>query len=109
MAGSTLDLIMLWVSTVAQCLFVLLWATQPWWVTKVGRVMMAKSAVLAALFLASLWQHYFGLLPVWAGRLMFYSLTIAIVGQLLVIAREIWQARHQHRAVSGTNGNSRPH
>ena len=55
MSGRTYDLINLWVATVGQVLFVLLWLTQRWWITRVGRALMAKSAVLAALFLSSLW------------------------------------------------------
>jgi hypothetical protein len=95
---------MLWVSTVAQTLFVVLWLTQRWWTTRVGRALMAKSAALAVIFMASVWAYYQGPLPVWLGRLIFGAVTLAIVGQFLALAFEVWRARREHRPVSGANG-----
>lgn len=107
MRGSTLDLVMLWVAAVGQALFVLLWATQRWWATRVGRALMAKSAALAVILAASLWTYYRGPLPSAVGRSMFGAVTLAIVGQLLALLWEWWAARRTHRPVSGTNGNRR--
>ena len=111
MSGRTYDLINLWVATVGQVLFVLLWLTQRWWITRVGRALMAKSAVLAALFLSSLWVYYVNPLPVWAGRLELTAITLAIGAQTVAMAIEIWRARRERRPVSGTNpnGSKRPH
>lgn len=105
MAGSTCDLIMLWVAAVGQVLFVVLWATQRWWVTRVGRALMVKSAALAVILSASLWTWYRGPLPTTVGRVMFGAVVVGIVGQLLAVSLEIWQAWRQRRPVSGTNDN----
>ena len=100
---------MLWVCTVAQSLFVVVWLTQRWWVTRVGRALMAKSAALAVIFAASLWAFYRGPLPVWLGRSIFGAVTLAIVLQFVALAYEVWRARVEHRPVSGANGNHHQH
>lgn len=105
MRGSTFDLIVLWVAATGQCLFVVLWVSQRWWVTRVGRALMAKAVALAVILVASLWVYYRGPLPPWVGRTMFAAVALAIVGQFLALLLEVRRARIEHRPVSGTNGN----
>lgn len=104
MSGNTVDLILLWVAAVGQALFVVLWLTQRWWATRVGRALMAKSAALAVILAASLWVYYRGPLPVWVGRAMFAAVTLAIVTQFLALLLEVRRAGQEDRPVSGTTG-----
>jgi hypothetical protein len=107
MSGNTFDQIMLWIATVGQVLFVLVWLTQRWWITWVGRALMFKGAALALILVATLWSYYRGPLPQWAGRSMFGVLAVAIVAQFSALALEVWRAHQEHRPVSGANGQRR--
>lgn len=93
MRGNTFDLVVLWVAAVGQILFVLLWATQLWWASNIGRALMAKSAFLAILLAVTLWSYYHGPIRPAVGRTIFTAWAIAILGQLGVLAWEIRRAR----------------
>jgi hypothetical protein len=95
----TFDLILLWIATVGQVLFVLLWATQRWWSSTVGQALMAKSLSLALILVASVWSYYRGPLPGWAGRSLFLFIAVAITAQLVALVWEIHQARREFRQV----------
>jgi hypothetical protein len=95
------DQFVLWVAAVGQVCFVLLWATQRWWTTTVGVALIAKSAALAALLVASVWAMYMGPLPLWMARTLVGLIAVTIVGQLVALAAEILSARRESRSVSG--------
>jgi hypothetical protein len=97
MRGSTFDLIVLWAAVVGQVLFVLLWATQRWWASTVGQALMAKSASLALILVASLWSYYRGPLPLYVGRGLFLAVALAIVAQLFALLWELRRARRERQ------------
>lgn len=97
MRGSTYDLVCLWVATIGQVAFILLWLTRRWWSTDVGQALMAKSASLAALLVAALWTHYVREIPEWLSRVMLTAITAAILWQLAVMVRRIRAVRRRDR------------
>lgn len=99
--NGTVDAVAVWTAAVGQVTFVLLWATQRWWSSMIGRALMAKSATLAVILVASVVTLYYGPLPLWLGRALFGAVTVAILGQVLALALEILAARRESRALSG--------
>lgn len=95
------DRAVMWAAAVGQVSFVLLWATQRWWSSIIGRALMAKSSALAVILAATVWAAYFGPLPVWPGRALFGAVTVAILGQVLALSLEILAARREARGLSG--------
>jgi len=95
------DEAVLWVAAAGQVGFVLLWGTQRWWSTTVGRALFGKSLALGAILAASVWSVYNGPLPIWLGRALFGAVTVTILGQLLALSLEILAARREARSVSG--------
>lgn len=92
MSGSTFDLIVLWVASVGQVSFVVLWATQRWWASTVGQALMVKGVSLALILAASVWSYYHPL-PQAVGRGLFTFVAVGIIGQLVALAVEIRKAR----------------
>lgn len=94
------DLIVLWVAVLGQTAFVVLWFTQRWWTTGVGRALMAKSAALAILLIASMWAYYLGPIPGWLGHTLGAALAAAIVFQLVALILEIRRASQDQSTTS---------
>lgn len=99
MRGNTFDLAVLWVATIGQVLFVILWATQRWWSSNVGRALMASAAFLAILLSMSLWGYYRGPISPTVGRSIFTGWAVAIVAQLVVFVVELRRARRDRSGV----------
>lgn len=97
MHGDTYDLLVLWVATVGQTLFVVLWASQRWWSSNIGQALLAKSASLALILAATLWANYYGHLPEWVARFLFTIVAAAIVRQLAVMTYEVYRAARDRR------------
>jgi hypothetical protein len=86
---------LLHISAVGQTLFVLIWATLPWWRTFIGRALMVKSVALMLYLDWSVLVYHYG--PFnnqnTIGLLLFAFITVGILTQLSVLSREVHKAR----------------
>lgn len=94
------------IAALGQTLFVILWATMPWYRHAVGRALMVKSFALMAYLDWAVLVLHFGPLPHHdtIALLLFGFITLGIWSQLLVIggirALELW-GRHLERKRQG--------
>lgn len=96
-------LVLLWVGAVAQTGFVLLWMTQPWFLTGwITRAIMVKSLGLALLLDVALTHHYTGPYPA-AQMVAAIVVMIVVAGsvtQFAALAYETWRSRRERRTLS---------
>lgn len=88
---NTLDIAMLglWVATVAQIAFVILYATGPWWRHFVGRALFSKSFVLAVTLAVTLVNNYvIYRYQLEVGAFLMWAIALAIVWQLVALIRQ---------------------
>lgn len=111
MKNETLQAIDLWVvhgMLIGQLVFVIVWASLPWWKEWIGRALMLKSFALLLLLLIAvvnywviqLWGGYPGMELVTLGTHILVFL--GIWSQVVAIAHEIRAANQGDRRVTGT-------
>lgn len=89
------SLVALALATVVQTLFVVIYASRPWWKARVGRALMLKSAALCVV----LWLTIVNTFYVYAGEeaigtVALWVVAIAITYQFVVL---LWSPRHPER------------
>ena len=88
---------LLHVAAICQTLFVILWATLPWWREWIGRALMVKSLSLMVYLDWALAYHYWPHMPAVRviGAVLFGFITLGIVSQLAALIYEMWRgSRH---------------
>ena len=78
------SLVALIVATVGQTLFVLIYATRPWWRARVGRAYMLKSSTLGVVLWLSLIGAFY-LLPEQIDTFALWAIALAILYQLVAL------------------------
>lgn len=84
-------------AAIGQTAFVVLWASLPWWKTRVGRAMMVKSASLMIVLDFGVINYYWGPFHAWVGVALFALVVVGIYSQFFTFLYEDIQARRRRR------------
>ena len=87
--------VLLWVSAIGQSLFVIVWATRPWYRHWVGRALMVKTVALALYLDFAVLVNFVDPFPALQllGVILFGHITVGIWSQVVVIVWEILRHR----------------
>lgn len=95
------------IAAVGQVVFVVMWATLPWWRSWVGKALMVKSFGFMVVLLTQVWFYHnvpsSVTVTVQIAIAVFGLVTIGIWAQVFALGHEIYQARKAKRQVSGTH------
>lgn len=88
-------LILVWIGGTAQTLFVLIWATQPWFREWMTRAIMTKSLGIMLLLDLSLFGYYVTYAAAQlVGLIVIMFVTLGALLQVVALIYETWRARH---------------